>query len=101
MALTVTSKVLPLQSLHVQPSLTDIDVLKEKRIFILSFCLLAAFSNLFSEKYSISNISQKKYDSSQTPEAALAGCLWMLLLLERIYAVGRHWLTQHEEVSCT
>lgn len=88
MAFIVTSKVLPLQSLHVQPSLTDIDVLKKKMIFILSFCFLAAFSNLFSEKYSISNISQKKYDSSQTPEAALTGCRWTLLLLERSYAVG-------------
>lgn len=34
--------------------------LKEKMILILSFFFLAAFSNLFSEKYSISNISQKK-----------------------------------------
>lgn len=73
--------------------------LKEKNYPILSFHFLAAFSNRFSEQYSISNISQKKYDSSQTPEAALTGCLWMLLLLEGSWAVGPRWLTQHEEVS--
>lgn len=75
--------------------------LEEEIILIHSFCFLAAFSKCFSQKYSISNISQKKSASFQTSETALTGCLWMLLLHERSCAVGLCWLTQDEEASCT
>lgn len=100
MALIVTSKDPRLQSLRVEPGLTDID-LKKKWSSTFPSSSWLHFPTSFWRNIVFQVSHRKKYDSSKTPEAALTGCLWMLLLLERSYAVGPRWLTQHQEASCT
>lgn len=81
--------------------MTDTDVLEKTISSSFPFVTWLYFPTAFQRTIVFQISHRKKYDTSQAPEAALTVRMWMLPLLERSYAVGPRWLTQHEEVSGT